>query len=159
MINRTIIDFLDDVEEWIGVLLSANSSFLYKNKIITTTLSMSRGPTTTIPHHTHREFLARSNLGSLIGQGRQNGCERSFHNTSKSFTLKHDHQICEDDVDIFNKTASELKNANFSHHNENCQCNNCNCGRHQCKFNVIEPEMTKNSIYQRSYYQKAFIPN
>ena len=117
MINETIIEIFNDVEECIGVLLNANSSFLYKNKIITTTLSMSRGPTTTIPPHTHREFLVRSNLGSLIGQGRQNACERSFHNTSKSFSLKHDHQNCEADVDIFNKTTSELKNANFSHHN------------------------------------------
>ena len=71
--------------------------FFYKNKIITTTLEMSRGPNTSIPPHTHREFLAKSNLDCLIGQGRQDPLQRSFHQTSKSFSLKHDHKNCQAD--------------------------------------------------------------
>jgi len=51
---------------------------------------MSKGTTTSIPPHTHRGFLAKSNLDALIRQGRQNPLEHSFHNTSKSFSLRQD---------------------------------------------------------------------
>lgn len=60
----------------------------------------------------------------------------------------------------FNKTASKLLDSNFDHHHEqNCICSDCKCGRHLCKLNVIKPDLTKNTIYQKSFYEQKAIPN
>lgn len=76
---------------------------------------MSKGLVPTIPSHTNRSFLAKSNLDSLISQGRQSPLAHSFHNTSKSFSLRHDHNNCAAEEDLFNKTASKLKDINCQH--------------------------------------------
>jgi hypothetical protein len=33
------------------------------------------------------------------------------------------------------------------------------CGRHMCKLNVIKPDLTKNTVYQKSFYEQKHIPN
>ena len=38
-------------------------------------------------------------------------------------------------------------------------CHQCGCKRHQCHWKIVKPEMTKNSIYQRSYFPKEVIEN
>jgi len=63
-----------------------------------------------------------------------------------------DNDFLQEKNDIFAKTASKLTDSNFCHHDEgSCVCNDCLCGRHLCKFNVIKPDLTKNTIYQRSF--------
>lgn len=89
-------------------------------------------------------------LNASIDTSRMSRTQRSFHN--------HDECIVKDD--IFNKTASLLSNTNFSHHHQDkCVCNDCHCGRHLCKLHVIKPDLTKNTIYQRSFYEQSAIPN
>jgi hypothetical protein len=80
-----------------------------------------------------------------------------FMQTQKS---KHDHDFCMANEDSFNKTASKLNSTNFGHHDDqNCVCNDCHCGRHLCKLHVIKPDLTKNTVYQRSFYNQKAIPN
>ena len=61
--------------------------------------------------------------------------------------------------DVFAKTSSKLNDLNFNHLNEVHVAKNCLCGRCQFKLKVLKPDLTKNSVYQRSYYNKQFIPN
>ena len=80
-----------------------------------------------------------------------------FMQTHKS---KHDHDFCVTNEDQFRQTASKLTSSNFCHHDENnCVCNDCSCGRHLCKLNVIKPDLSKNTVYQRSFYHQKAIPN
>lgn len=82
---------------------------------------------------------------------------RGFNQTQRSH---HDHSFCEAKEDVFAKTASKLAQSNFHHHDpESCVCGQCQCGRHLCKFHVIKPDLTKNTVYQRSFYAQAPIPN
>ena len=61
---------------------------------------------------------------------------------------------------FFNKTASKLQSTNFEHLEELHKLeNDCNCARHLGKFNVIKPDLTKNTIYQKSFYEQKRIPN
>jgi hypothetical protein len=71
---------------------------------------------------------------------------------------KHDHSECQHKHEEFNKTASKLQNSNFVHH-EDCLCDSCLCGRHLCKMNVIKPDLTKNTIYQKSFVEQKAIPS
>ena len=83
--------------------------------------------------------------------------ESRFMRTQRS---QHDHSACREGEDRFNKTASKLYDSNFSHHDDvNCVCHDCNCGRHLCKMHVIKPDLTKNTIYQRSFMPQRQIPN
>jgi len=53
-----------------------------------------------------------------------------------------------------------LSKTNFSHHHtDKCVCADCSCGRHLCKLHVIKPNLTKNTNYQRSFYEQSAIPN
>ncbi len=58
----------------------------------------------------------------------------------------------------FSQTASQLNQTNFAHHGD-CVCEQCECGRHLCKFHVIKPDLTKNTIYKRSYQKSRAVPN
>jgi len=35
----------------------------------------------------------------------------------------------------------------------------CTCGRHLAKFKIIKPDMSKNTVYQKSFYEQKAIPN
>ena len=79
---------------------------------------------------------------------------------NRTHNLKHDHQSCIEKGDVFAKTASKLHQTNFIHHdNQNCLCKECKCGRHFCKLKIVKPDLTKNTIYQRSFYKQHLIPN
>ena len=119
---------------------------------------MSKGQKNSIPHHTHREFLIKSDLEDILKSGQATQMGRSMYNP-RSQSLHHDNTGKAPKEDVFAQTASKLSNVNFNHHNESCLCHECHCGRHQCKLKVVKPEFTKNSVYQRSYYGKQFIPN
>ena len=101
---------------------------------------------------------AHSHLYQTAKSHRLNG---SFYNKlNRTHNLGHNHQECELKQDIFAKTASKLHDKNFSHHdNQNCLCKECKCGRHYCKFNVIKPDLTKNTIYRKSFYHQKPVPN
>ena len=94
--------------------------------------------------------LDLSQLNASIDTSRMSKTQRNFHN----------HSDCIAKDDIFNKTASKLSNTNFSHHHtDKCVCADCQCGRHLCKMHVIKPDMSKNTVYQKSFYEQAAIPN
>ena len=100
---------------------------------------------------------AKSNGKVELKELNLTGGSGRFMQTQRS---KHDHEQCVHHADNFNKTASKLHSTNFDHHDEsNCVCSDCHCGRHLCKFNVIKPDLTKNTVYQKSFYQQKAIPN
>lgn len=114
---------------------------------------MSSRRTDQIPSHSNRTFLNTSDLNSLLKSGRPTRVSHSLNATSKSYGFRHTNQ---EEDQLFSKTSSKLANLNFSHHQtaDVCLCNDCSCGRHQCKLKVVKPELTKTSVYQRSFYQK-----
>lgn len=60
----------------------------------------------------------------------------------------------------FSKTSGKLFNLSFQHHDPNmCVCQYCNCGRHLCKFKNVKPDLSKCSVYRKSYDKKNPIPN
>ena len=121
---------------------------------------MSKSFHSSTPRHIKKEFMARSDLKDLIKSGQATQIMgRSFYDTSRSHSLKHSHNDCLDKEDQFAKTAAKLSDVNFHHHNDNCLCSDCSCGRHICKLKIVKPELTVNSIYQRSYYPKDLIAN
>lgn len=62
--------------------------------------------------------------------------------------------------DHFNKTASRLLQSNFEHLDTKAQLEaDCTCGRHLGKFNVVKPDMTKQSVYQKSFTSQMNVPN
>jgi len=113
---------------------------------------MSKGQTSSIPRHTHKEFLMKSDLEDILKSGQANQMGKSMYNP-RSQSVRQDHTAPVNNEELFAKTASKLSNINFKHHNE-CLCQDCHCGRHQCRLKVVKPELTKNSVYQRSYYNK-----
>lgn len=61
---------------------------------------------------------------------------------------------------FFNSTAPKLQATNFEHLEElNKLAIDCNCGRHLGKFHIIKPDLTKTTIYKKSFYHKNNIPN
>lgn len=65
---------------------------------------------------------------------------------------RHYHTECEPQENQFNQSANKLTTANFNHHDHSkCLCKDCECGRHLCKLNVIKPDLTKATIYQKSF--------
>ena len=60
----------------------------------------------------------------------------------------------------FNKTTSRLLQSNFEHLKDKSNLEaDCTCGRHLGKFNVVKPDMTKQSIYQKSFTHQMYVPN
>lgn len=89
--------------------------------------------------------------------------DKAYGKTSRNNSLhtsRHNHEECAHNDSIFNQTASKLNKTNFDHHDPNlCLCEQCQCGRHLCKFHVIKPDMSKASVYQKSFYNQKAIPN
>lgn len=82
------------------------------------------------------------------------------HSMGQTQRSKHNHEVCQAHDDIFAKTATKLSNTNFSHLNQTDEVSkDCLCGRHLGKFHVIKPDLTKNTVYQKSFYQQKAIPN
>ena len=62
--------------------------------------------------------------------------------------------------DSFNRTCSLLSNMNFSHHDPKlCLCSSCTCGRHLCKMHVVKPDLSKSTVYQKSFVKGKSISN
>jgi hypothetical protein len=106
--------------------------------------------TDSLPPHTLRTFRHTSNLSQLVGTTPSDRLSLSFHSSAP----KHPHHENPD----FSKTATQLQATNFKHHEE-CLCQECHCGRHQCKLNVIKPDLTKATTYQRSFYLQKTVSN
>jgi len=74
--------------------------------------------------------------------------------------LNHSTFSCPIDEDAFNRTATKLSHTNFNHHDpQQCFCGQCECGRHLCKMHVIKPDLTKNTVYQKSFIPQKAIPS
>ena len=76
---------------------------------------MSKNNKGSIPHHTHREFLIKSDLEDILKSGQAPQMGRTMYNP-RSQSMKHDSGRIPAE-DVFAKTASKVSNANFHHHN------------------------------------------
>ena len=107
------------------------------------------------------KYLFQNKLKSRIsGQGLkvQNSTldfKHQSHRNIYPIKNKHNHTECSFQEEQFNRSACKLQETNFSHHDaSNCLCGQCSCGRHLCKLHVIKPDLTKATVYQKSFQLK-----
>lgn len=68
--------------------------------------------------------------------------------------------LIQEKSDRFYQTASKLYKSNFDHIEHMQMINdNCECGRHLYKFNMVKPDLTKTTLYRKSFTQQMHIPN
>lgn len=105
----------------------------------------------------------QTKLKSRVGSGNEEfniSMNSSRQHNCTLFNSRHNHDECRVKEDIFNQSFGDIYKSNFQHHDpQRCVCESCECGRHLCKLHVVKPNLTKNSIYQRSFNGKKAVEN